>query len=113
VKNILKFLGVLFLVVTFIACSDEPPSFRVKNESTNKANVQIKTVNNTVNLNDVQPGTATNYQEVAEGKVEITAGIQNETVVPTASFNAEKNNNYTIVIANTTPPTLRIDTSSK
>ncbi len=113
VKNILKFFGVLFLVITFIACSSEPPSFRVKNERTNKVNVQIKTVNNTINLNDVQPGTATNYQEVAEGKVEITAGIQNEVIVPTASFNAEKDNNYTIVIVNTTPPTIRIDASSK
>ena len=112
-KNFLKFFVVFFLIVTFIACSDEPPSFRVKNERPTKANVQIKTVNNTVNLNDVQPGTVTNYQDVAEGKVEITAGIQNEDFSPTGSFNASNNYNYTIVVVNSTPPSLRVDSSSK
>lgn len=112
-KNLLKFFGIIFLIVSFIACSDEPPSFRVKNERTTKANVQIKTVANTENINDVQPGTVTNYKEVAEGKVDISAEIQNETNEPTNTFNAEKNNNYTIVIANTTPPTIRIDITDK
>lgn len=112
-KNFLKFFGILFLIVTFVACSEEPPSFRVKNERATKANVQIKTVTNTVNLNDVQPGTATNYQDVAEGKVEITAGIQNEEVSPAGSFSAANDYNYTIVIVNSTPPSIRVDASSK
>jgi hypothetical protein len=112
-KNVFKLLSILFLIVTFIACSDEPPSFRVKNERPTKANVQIKTVANTENINDVQPGTVTNYKEVAQGLVEISAEIQNETDEPTGSFNAEENNNYTIVIANTTPPTIRIDVTDK
>ena len=112
-KNFLKFFGIIFLIVTFAACSEEPPSFRVKNDRPTKANVQIKTVNNTVNLNDVQPGTVTNYQDVAEGRVEITAGIQNEDVSPTGSFNAANDNNYTIVIVNSTPPSIRVDASSK
>jgi len=86
---------------------------RVKNERTTKANVQIKTVNNTINQNDVQPGTVTNYQEVSEGAIEVTAGIQNETVTPTKNFNSENNNNYTIVILNSTPPTIRIDVTDK
>lgn len=112
-KNLLKFFGVLLLIITFIACSDEPPSFRVKNERSTKANVQIKTVANTENINDVQPGTATNYREVAQGLVEISAEIQNETDEPTGSFTAQENNNYTIVIVNTTPPTIRIDVTDK
>ncbi|HSP88648.1 MAG TPA: DUF4397 domain-containing protein [Ignavibacteriaceae bacterium] len=112
-KNFFKFLSILFLMITFVACSDEPPSFRVRNEMTNKANVQIKTVTNTENINDVQPGTTTNYKEVAEGKVDISAEIQNETNEPTNTFNAEKNNNYTVVIVNTTPPTIRIDVTDK
>ncbi|MCK7525735.1 MAG: hypothetical protein MZV64_53065 [Ignavibacteriales bacterium] len=45
----------------------------------------------------------------AEGKVDVSAEIQNETDEPANTFNAEKNNKYTIVIANTTPPTIRID----
>ena len=112
-KNIFKLLSILFLIITFVACSDDPPSFRVKNERTTKANVQIKTVANTENINDVQPGTITNYKDVAEGKVDITAEIQNETDEPAGSFNAEPDYNYTIVIVNTTPPSIRIDRSDK
>jgi hypothetical protein len=112
-KSLLKFFGVLFLIVTFIACSDEPPSFRVKNERTQQANVQIQTVSNTININDALPGTATNYQEVAKGNVTVTAVIQSESFSPSGSFNAEENNNYTVVIANTTPPSIRIDVTDK
>lgn len=108
-KNVFKLLSILFLFITFVACSDDPPSFRVKNENTSKANVQIKTVSNTENINDVQPGTLTNYKEVAEGKVNVSAEIQNETNEPTNTFNAEKNNKYTIIITNTSPPVIRID----
>jgi hypothetical protein len=109
VKNVFKLLSILFLFITFVACSDDPPSFRVKNENTSKANVQIKTVSNTENINDVQPGTLTNYKEVAEGKVNVSAEIQNETNEPTNTFNAEKNNKYSIIITNTSPPVIRID----
>jgi len=112
-KCMLKFFGIIFLIITFVACSDEPPSFRVKNERSAKTNVQIKTVANTENINDVQPGTVTNYKDVAEGKVDISAEIQNETDEPTGSFNAEPDYNYTIVIVNSTPPSIRIDRSDK
>ena len=112
-KNVFKFLSILFLFITFVACSDEPPSFRVKNERTQQANVQIQTVSNTVNINDAQPGTVTNYQEVTTGNVNVTAVIQSESFAPSASFNAEENNNYTVVIANTTPPSIRIDVTDK
>jgi len=112
-KNLIKYLSIITLVLAFIACADEPPGMRVKNERTTKANVQIKTVNNTINHNDVQPGTSTNYQEVSEGAIEVTAEIQNETVTPTKNFNSENNNNYTIVILNSTPPTIRIDVTDK
>ena len=112
-KNLIKFLTIIILVITFIACSDEPPSFRVKNERSTKANVQIKTVTNTININDVLPGTITNYREVPEGIVEISAEIQNETDEPTGSFNAENNKNFTIAIVNSTPPSIRIDVTDK
>lgn len=112
-KNLIKFLSIIILVLAFIACADEPPGMRVKNERTSKANVQIKTVNNTINHNDVQPGTTTNYQEVAEGAIEVTAEIQNETDSPLKNFTAQNNNNYTIVIVNSTPPTIRVDVTDK
>ena len=112
-KKLFKSLSIIILVLVFNACADEPPGMRVKNERTTKANVQIKTVNNTINHNDVQPGTATNYQEVPDGDIEVTAEIQNETVSPTKNFTSQENNNYTIVIVNSTPPTIRIDVTDK
>lgn len=112
-KNLLKSLSIIILVLVFIACADQPPGMRVMNERTTKANVQIKTVNNTINHNDVLPGTSTNYQEVSEGAIEVTAEIQNETVSPTKNFTSMNNNNYTIVIVNSTPPAIRIDVSDR
>ncbi len=112
-KNILKYLGVLFLIFTFIACSEEPPSFRVKNEYTSKVNLQIKTTANTENINDVQPGTMTDYKEVAEGPVEVTAEIQGVVDEPTGIFNAQPDNNYTVIITNTNPPGIKIDVTDK
>ncbi len=112
-KNLIKYFGVFILFISLVACSSEPPGFRVKNEYTSKANVQIKTVANTFNINDVQPGTATDYREVPEGLVEITAEIQNVVNEPEGSFNAQQDKNYTIVIVNSTPPVIRIDVSDK
>ena len=103
----------IVVTLSIAACSEEPPSIRVSNERTNKANVQIKTVNNTINHNDVAGGTATNYQDVAEGKIDVTAEIQNESVSPTTTFNASNDNNYTIVILNSNPPLLKVNVSSK
>lgn len=110
-KNFIKVFGVLFLILTFIACSDEPPSFRVKNDYTAKVNLQIKTTANTENINDVQPGTVTAYKEVAEGRVEVTAGIQGVVDEPTGFFNAERDKNYTVVITNAA--LVRVDVSDK
>ena len=112
-KNLIKYFGVLILFISLVACSSEPPSFRVKNEFTSKANVQIKTVANTFNINDVQPGTVTDYREVPEGKVDISAEIQTVTNEPEGSFIAQKDKNYTIVIVNSNPPVIRVDVSDK
>ncbi len=111
-KNLLALL--LLFVLTTVACSSEPPSVRVKNERTTKANVQIKMSNaNTININDVQGGTATPYQEIAEGVSVATAVIQNETVSPTTQFTAAKDRNYTIVILQGQIPSLRVDSEDK
>lgn len=112
-KNIFKASAIFILVFSFIACSEEPPSFKIKNDRTTKANVQIKTIDNTINFNDVQPNTITDSRDIAEGSVSIKAEIQNETDEPTGGFNASNDNNYTVVILNSTPPSIRIDISSK
>ncbi|MFH1195642.1 MAG: hypothetical protein V1720_07995 [bacterium] len=97
-----------------IACSEEPPSVRVKNERTTKVNVQVKQYNdNTININNVEGGTVSGYQDIAEGTFTANAVIQNETESPSITFRAANDNNYTVVVVNATPPTLRIDTESK
>ncbi|OGU71753.1 MAG: hypothetical protein A2V93_06990 [Ignavibacteria bacterium RBG_16_34_14] len=112
-KKIAYYIVMIFVTLSIAACSEEPPSIRVSNERATKANVQIKTVNNTINHNDVAGGTATNYQDVSEGKIDVTAEIQNETISPTTTFNASNDNNYTIIILNTTPPALKVNVSDK
>jgi hypothetical protein len=110
VKKILFLITGLIMFATFIGCSEEVPSFRVHNERSTKANVQIKPANgNTINVNDVELGQTTPFQNISEGKTEITAVIQNETISPEITFNASNDYNYTIVVTNTNPPTLRID----
>lgn len=111
-KKLLTLL--LVIVLTTVACSTKPPSIRVANQRSTKANVQVKFENaNTININDVAGGATTSYQEISEGTVAITAVIQNEAVSPLISFTAQKDKNHTIVILNSTPPALRIDTDDK
>jgi starvation-inducible outer membrane lipoprotein len=112
-KKIFYSIVIVFIALSIVGCSEEPPSIRVSNERATKANVQIKTVNNTINQNDVAGGTITNYQDVSEGRIDVTAEIQNETISPTTTFNASNDNNYTIVILNSTPPTLKVNSSDK
>ncbi|HEY9784533.1 MAG TPA: hypothetical protein V6D17_03955 [Candidatus Obscuribacterales bacterium] len=63
---------------------------------------------NTININNVKPGTTSAYQEVATGQVDITVTIQGENGSFTASFVAGINSSYTIVVANTTPPSVSV-----
>jgi hypothetical protein len=113
-KRILSILVLSAIVFLNIACSEEPPSVRVKNERTTKVNVQIKQSNdNTININDVAGGTVSGYRDITEGACTATAVIQNETESPSVTFTAANDYNYTVVIVNGTPPTLRIDSESK
>lgn len=97
-------------VLMLLGCSDEEePRFRIRNDRPTKANVQVKTSGgNTININDVESGVVTGYDNAAEGIIEATATIQNETVSPTISFFAHNGQSYTIVVVNSTPPTLAI-----
>ncbi len=113
-SSFLKDLAVLVLFAVFLGCSSDPPSVRVSNQLTTKANVQYKQSNgNTVNINDVAGGQVTGYRDIVTGRTDVTAVIQDVAVSPTVSFAAEENNNYTIVVVNTNPPTLRVDSESK
>lgn len=113
-KKVLSLLLLLVFIIMNVACSEEPPSVRVKNERTNKANVQIKQSDgNTININDVSGGSTTGYRDIVEGASVATAVIQNETVSPSISFSTAKDRNYTVVITNANPPVLRVDSEDK
>lgn len=107
-------LAVVTATVLLGGCTSDPPSVRVANQRGTKANVQFKQANgNTINHNDVEGGTMSNFQDVSEGAIVVTAGIQNEAVSPTVTFNASNDNNYTVVILPGTTPTLRVDSQGK
>ncbi|MDP2302419.1 MAG: hypothetical protein Q8N03_08350 [Ignavibacteria bacterium] len=105
--GVILFLGIIILSV---GCADDPdPKFRILNDRSEKANVQIKTTGgNTININDVSSGQITDYQTAAEGNVEVTAVIQGESFAPTIKFFAEKGKNYTVVIEKGILPSLRV-----
>jgi len=113
-KSTIIAVAALAVLLSFTGCSDDPPSVRVVNQRATKANVQFKQANgNTINHNDVESGTYSNFQDVAEGAIVVTAVIQNESVSPATTFNASNDNNYTVVILGGDPPTLRVDTQGK
>ncbi|HSQ74511.1 MAG TPA: hypothetical protein VLT13_03070 [Bacteroidota bacterium] len=107
-------VGMVVLGLGIVGCSSDPPSVRIMNERTTKANVQLKVgTDNTININDVEGGKASAYRDVSEGTFVATATIQNESVSPTTTFNTEEDMNYTVVVVNSTPPTLRVDSEDK
>jgi hypothetical protein len=57
-------------------CRNEDPRARIVNNGTDKASVQIKTSEgNTVNINNVDPGAASDYSSYAPGKVTFTITV--------------------------------------
>jgi hypothetical protein len=68
-------------------CSGEDPGARIINNGTDKASVQIKTSGgNTVNINNVDPGTTSAYASYAAGQVTFTITVQNSNYVKTVSL---------------------------
>ncbi len=111
-KKILFIL--LSALVLATACSDEPPSIRVKNERDTKANVQFKFGGvNTVNINDVAAGQVSSFKEVPEGFCIATAEIQGANISPVLGFTIIKNRNYTLVVLDGVTPSIRVDDEDK
>ncbi|MBE2279293.1 MAG: DUF4397 domain-containing protein [Ignavibacteriaceae bacterium] len=110
-KKIFYTILVIGMMIVNISCADEPePEIRVLNSRLNKANVQFKTdAGNTVNINDVEPGQLTTYQDLDKGNLTVSAVIQDEPVKPVITFFAVKGIKYTIVIVGGQVASLRID----
>jgi hypothetical protein len=59
-------------------CKDEDPRARIVNNGTDKADVQIKTSEgSTVNINNVETGTASSYSSYDPGQVTFTVSVDN------------------------------------
>jgi hypothetical protein len=75
-------LSALMLLFAFTNCSkkcdNENPRARIFNLGTKDAKVQIKTSGgNTENLNNVAPGTVSEYRSYAAGLIEFTISVSN------------------------------------
>ncbi len=68
-------------------CKDEDPRGRIINNGTQKASVQIKTSGgNTVNINNVDPGTSSSYTSYAAGQTTFTIKVSNIDYVKTVNM---------------------------
>ncbi len=90
----LKFFFII-LILTFAIpglnscnkCKNEDPSARIINNGSEKASVQIKTSGgNTININNVDPGTSSAYDSYASGIVTFTITISNNVYVETVQM---------------------------
>jgi len=89
-KFLLTFIIVGLLVTTMNSCKkckNENPRAKITNNGTQKASVQIKTSGgNTVNINNVDPGTSSPYSNYAPGLVTFTISIQSMDYVKTVEM---------------------------
>jgi hypothetical protein len=105
-------IALLVCLVLFASCSTDPENptkFRVRNDRGTDASPQVKTsTGNTINIDNVKPGATSAYQKAATGQVDVTVTIQCETGIFTGGFFVQNNQAFTVVVANTTPPTIAI-----
>lgn len=111
----MKRIALLAALLLFtVACSEEDPSIRVRNDLDVKANVQLKPeVGNTMNINDVAGGSMSPEITVQEGRWTATAGIQSQSTSPETTFDVKNDYRYTVVIVNANPPVLQVQSEEK
>jgi hypothetical protein len=99
-----KIIAIFLLVTSVIIfgsckkCKREDPRARIINNASQKASVQIKTSGgNTVNMNNVQPGTTSDFASYADGDVVFTVTVGNKIDV-VSSVKMEECFDYDIAI---------------
>lgn len=104
-KILLASLIFASLIITGCAdeCSDEQPRARIVNNGTERVNLQIQTSEgNTVNINNIEPNTTSDWSSYAAGVIKFTISIDdNGGVHDDVVLNVEMANcwEYDIVIA--------------
>jgi hypothetical protein len=87
-------------------CKNEDPSARIINNGMQKASVQVKTSGgNTININNVDPGTSSPYASYAPGLVTFTITVAENDYVETQQMqdcfdydiSIDANNNITAI----------------
>ena len=109
----MKCIASLLLIVTILlgigSCTEDQPRLRVRNDYSEKANVQVKpSAGNTININDVEAGTESSFINVNEGTYEATASISGVSPSPEKSFQINNGQQITLVITNTDPPEIQV-----
>ncbi len=109
VKISLLILFATLLITGFSSCNkckNEDPSARIINNGVQKASVQVKTSGgNTININNVDPGTSSPYASYAPGLVTFTITVDDNNYVETQQMDdcfdydisIDANNNITAV----------------
>jgi hypothetical protein len=84
-KIALTIVLVSLLAITMNSCKkcrNEDPRARIINNGTEQASVQVKTSGgNTININNIQPGTASEYNSYAPGQVTFTITVSSNDYV--------------------------------
>ncbi len=113
-KRIFASMALCAVLLLAQGCSEEAPSLRIRNDYSKKANVQLKpAAGNTININDVAPNTSTAYQDVSETTFTATASVQGENTAPTVTFGTKNDYRYTVVLTNTNPPELKVESEAR
>jgi hypothetical protein len=90
--KLIRKLSLLFFCTLLIAvfsnckkCKKEDPRARIINNGSQKASVQIQTSGgNTVNMNNVMPGSVSEFSNFAPGDVVFTVSVGNKTNIVTS-----------------------------
>ena len=97
------------LLLGFVACAPEAPRVRVENQNQEIVDVALKPPSgSTININDVGFVAQTRYLEVPSSNYEVDVNVENVSPNATTFFRADEDGNYTIIVANTSPPTVRV-----
>jgi hypothetical protein len=100
-QSLLIMLSVFFALSVTTSCKkkckNDPPQARIINNGTADASVQIKTsFGNTVNINNVAPGTSSAYASYAAGNITFTISVAKNDYIQ--NVNVSNCNSYDIAI---------------
>ncbi|MBI5838351.1 MAG: DUF4397 domain-containing protein [Candidatus Eisenbacteria bacterium] len=104
----MKRLLLILTLALFVAGCNDVPSARVRNRLPGKVNVSFQpTSGNTLNINDVAPGTVSGYIDVPEGMLRIHASTSG-TNPDDVNHTFVKGNRYTVQVDTGATPSMTV-----